>query len=142
MSEQSSMSEFYRSADYVEPDSATFFHLSLADGISADNLKAALAGAGIDAAVTAATHERDGVILTDRMASFTWDSKTGNDDCKGECRTDGGPVHVNYRALSPEQRFAFVNRVADVMNYYRGDVEIGLSNISDDDNPVRVDFCE
>ena len=141
MSEQSALSEFYNSAQYIQPESSHFFHLSLGDGVSPEAVKAALAQAGIDAAVTPCTHERDGVILTDRMASFTWDSKTGNDDCDQSCSEDGGPAHVNYRDLSPEQRFLFVNRVADVMNYYRGDCEITLDGIAATDNPVRTQAC-
>lgn len=142
MSNQNAIAELMPISEYVEPATSTTFHVSIETGQSAETIKRALAAIGVRATVTNATHERDGVIMTDRMASFTWDSQTGNLDIDDPDAEDCDPKHVNYRQLTPEQQAWFVDRVVDRMNEARGEAEMDLRGINRLGPPVAVSPCD
>ena len=139
--QQQALAEMIDSTDYTPPEKSVHFHLSLDGEHNPEHVQEALANAGIKACVTPATHERDGLFLTDRMASFTWDSQTGNLNCDQSCSEAGELVHRNFNKLSPEQQFKFVNRVIDLMNNARGDADMDLIEMSKIGPPVRTEEC-
>lgn len=69
-------------ADYRPPERSLNFRISMVKYRGVERIERALRAAGIEAVATPSTQERDGTILTDRLASFTWDSQTGGDDCR------------------------------------------------------------
>jgi hypothetical protein len=133
--------EMIDSTDYTPPEKSVHFHLSLEGEHNPEHVQKALANAGIKACVTPATHERDGLFLTNRMASFTWDSQTGNWNCDKSCSKAGETVHRNFNKLSLEQQFKFVDRVIDLMNNARGDADMDLQEVSKIGPPVRTEEC-
>ena len=141
MSTQDTIAELMPLAEYVEPSTSTNFHVSIEVGQSAETIRRALAAIGVKATVTYATHERDGVMMTDRMSSFTWDSQTGNLDIDDPDAEDCDPKHVNYRQLTPEQQGWFVDRVVDRMNHARGEADMDLRGINRLGPPVAVTPC-
>lgn len=135
------LAQMIETADYDPPNKALNFHLNLLGEHDPQHVKEILASAGIKAVVTPATHERDGVFLTDQMASFTWNSQTGNWNCDRSCYEAGEPVHQNFSKLSPEQQFKFVNRVIDLMNNARGNADMDLHEVSKIGPTVRTEEC-
>ena len=135
------LAEMLKNTDYEPSSKAANFHINLLGEHDPQHIKEILASAGIKAIVTPATHERDGVFLTDRMASFTWDSQTSIWNCDQSCQETGEPVHRNFNKLSPEQQFKFVNRVIDLMNNARGNADMDLNEVSKVGPPVRTGEC-
>ena len=81
---------------YDTPSESQNFHIRLEDPIGQQALRRALNTAGITAIVTPASHERNGVILTDLLAYITWESQTENYNCDGSCRKTGNPPHTGH----------------------------------------------
>lgn len=126
--------------DYVAPKASRNFHLSLTDAVPAEALQRALAAIGVNAEIVPATHLHNDIALTDRLASYTWDTQTGNVDCDDSCR-ENNVQHRPYSKLAPEQREYFVNRILDTLDHYRGDVEIRADLIHLHGPPVAVEVC-
>ena len=127
---------------YDTPTESQNFHIRLEDPIGQQALRRALNAAGIVAIVTPASHERNGVILTDLLAYITWESQTENYNCDGSCREVGNPPHRTYHELSAEQRDRFLNKVIDYMNHARSEAELDLQSVSDPGPPVAVHPCD
>ncbi len=92
-----------------------------------ERIREALQAAGINVSdIVETTHEQNGIIMTWRMAGYTWDSQTGRDNCDGSCAENGRPPHRSLGEISPEQQYRFINRALNFMNEHRGDIDMGL----------------
>ena len=140
-SQHEALAQLMDSAEYTTPESTRNFHISLEGEYNSEQIQKALAAAGIKASATPTTHERNGIFLTHRMASFTWDSQTGNWNCNGSCTKEDRPPHQNYNDLSPEQQTRFTNQVIDIMNLARGETDLNLDHISRLDPQVCTQEC-
>ena len=141
MTQHATQNPTVRDMDRRSPEAHGHFHIHLTEDHSGEAIRAALEAAGIPAsAITPTTHEREGVIMTKQMASFTWDSQTGVNNCYGSCREDG-PPHRNYQDLSSVQQHRFTDRVLYVMNEARGETEMNLGEMSSLGPPVRTTEC-
>jgi hypothetical protein len=104
-----------------------------------ERVRAALQEAGINVSdIVETTHERSGIIMTWRMAGYTWDSQTGRDNCDGSCAENGGPPHRPLDEISPEQQHRFINRALNLMNEHRGDIDMGLQGEQWTNPPVAT----
>ena len=139
--QQEALAQMMDSAEYVPPESTRNFHISLEGEYGSEQIQKALATAGIKASATPTTQEQNGIFLTHRMASFTWDSQTGNSNCNGSCTKSGRPPHRNYHDLSPEQQARFTDHVIQIMHLARGDTDLNLAEISRLDPQVCTEEC-
>ena len=128
--QRNTLRDLIDSTAYTAPERSLNFHVSMVDYRDAENIRRILQAAGIEAIITPVTQERDGIILTDQLASFTWESQTGNWNCDGSCRAAGEPPHRDFRHLTPEQRHGFTERLMDNMNSMRGDLDMDMSEIT------------
>ena len=120
----------------------TYFHIAIQDPQDQDHITEILETAGIIVSdITETTHEHDGIIMTRRMAAFTWDSQTSNDDCDKSCISAGEPPHRPFDDLSEEQQNHFATRVLDFMNRHRGDLDMNLTDMIRMQPPVATEPC-
>ena len=119
------MNAYEETDEGQESHESKFFHIALDQPASAVQVSNALQAAGINGLTTPATFEEDGVILTSRMAAFTWDSQAG----AGDFNEPGDNDTPRLADLPPEQQDRFVSAVLRNMNYYRG--EMDLCNTTD-----------
>lgn len=142
MNQREQLRAMMDSAEYTPPETSLHFHISTMTHETARNISGILREAGIEAVVVPTTQERDGIILTDRLADFTWDSQSWRWKCDGSCRARGEAEHRDYRHLTEEQRSVFAERVMDAVNRERGNLRrMDLSDISDMGPPVCTTEC-
>ena len=121
---------------------STHFHITTLYDHDAQTIARVLREAGIQAPnVIEATHEQDGVIMTRRMAGFTWDSQTGNNDCDGSCVKADLPPHRPLSDLSPAQQSIFTDQVLAFMSRHRGEFDMNLEGMNRLGPPVATGPC-
>ena len=86
-------------------------------------------------------HPHDGIIMTRRIAAYTWDSQTGNDECDKSCISAGEPPHRPFDDLSEEQQNEFTTRVLAFMDRRRGDLDMDLTDMARTAPPVATEPC-
>ena len=119
-----------------------YFHVGVDGPRNPQAVREALETAGFAVQdIVETTHEHSGIIMTARMAGYTWDSQTGNNNCNGSCAEEGGPPHRKLAELSDEQHGNFVTRALDFMNSCRGDMEMDLEGLARLGRPVRTHDC-
>ena len=109
---------------------STQFHITTVHLHDAQTIAKVLREAGIEAPnIVEATHEQDGVIMTRRMAEFTWDSQTGNNDCDRSCVKADLPPHPPLSDLSPAQQSIFTDQTIRLMSRHRGELDMDIEGI-------------
>ena len=136
-----SISQTVDRAAYQPPTTGNQFHVAPPHNTTPEYVRNVLKASGLEATVTPTTQIEDGILLTHQLAYFTWDSQTGNAQCDGSCAEDDAAPHRNYRDLSLEQQDHFVKVMMRIMNYYRGDVEFDLDELSRLGPPVATTPC-
>ena len=110
----------YANAEQDENRPSRWFHLELHADATADAVRDALHAAGLPGRATAATFEKDGMILTARMAAFTWDSHSG----AGDYEEDGDNDAPLLADLSKDDQNTFIDAVLRRASEFRGETDM------------------